>query len=124
MLSALYDEKTNHRLSCLPPDERASIDHLCKEIALKTDSEQSRALISEVSAVVQAVSRRHMKAMNTRRSDLNARLTVSARLPVSDAIRHKKAAVTSGRSLYRYVADALEREYNATMGIDNPTPGC
>ena len=51
------------------------------------------------------------RAASDRQTDKDRRLLVGARVPREKAERYRKKAKASGRSLYRFVLDALEREY-------------
>ena len=57
------------------------------------------------------------RAASDRETDHLRRLLVGARIPRPLAEKYRAAAKTSGRSLYRFVLDALEREYLTQSNI-------
>ena len=92
------------------------------EVLLEGFSAQERAVLQDAMdygqvppAVLQrlAVARRRAsgKAESDARTDHARRILVGARLPRETAERYRSCAAAKGLSLYRFVCNALEREY-------------
>ena len=60
---------------------------------------------------------------SNRKTEKSRRVTVGARVRRCDAERYRHAAAMSGRSVYRFVVDALERECARTGENEPPGPG-
>jgi len=61
--------------------------------------------------------RQRAKARRDAETDVRARILVGARLPREKAEEVRQAAQGTGRSVYRFVADAIERELEKCMNI-------
>lgn len=70
--------------------------------------------------VAAAVARSKKRRLSDRTTDVVRRQTVGARLRRDTARRYAVAAAESGRSLNRFVVDALRAEYERTTGDECP----
>ena len=62
-------------------------------------------------SLAQAKRRTCQRSASDAETDLGRRILVGARLPRPQAEKHRECAASHGLSLYRFVANALEREY-------------
>ena len=60
--------------------------------------------------------RTYLRQASDAETDLGRRILVGARIPRPLAERYRGAAAAKGMSLYRFVCNALEREYQALTG--------
>jgi len=85
-------------------------------ITMRWDRERMFDAITEIGA---AAGRDVRKAASDKRTDNARRKLVGARLPLAAAIRCRICANAQGVSLYRFVAEALER---ACEAVENGKP--
>lgn len=98
---ASREERISTGLAALPADV----------ITALVDSGASAATIE---AVATAARRAAWKRESNRTTDTARRKTISARLPGREVAYYRAIAEASGRSMYRFVADALKAEADRT----------
>ena len=98
---------------CLSAEEVEDLKRLIERAVNGSLADCKRALNDY--AVTRLRTRR--KARQDAETDVRARTLVGARLPREKAEEVRQAARLTGRSVYRFVADAIERELEGCMNI-------
>ena len=99
--------RDNLRLSA---QERQAIKELLQQASkLKAKADQER-ITKSVLSVASACARTNARRTSDRNTDHDRRTLVGARVKREDAERYRRIAQDTGRSLYRFVVDALEEE--------------
>lgn len=76
---------------------------------------ETKASKETIAAVAMANRRNSAKRASNRTTDTTRRKTISARLPGKEVAYYRALAEASGRSMYRFVADALKAEALKTV---------
>ena len=100
----------------LTADERKAVAGLMRGVAAITQPKTRVRLVRAVADVAAAGARATGRRRSDRKTDTARRVTVGARLRRETAQLYRDAAEASGRTLYRFVVDALCSEYEKTTG--------
>lgn len=100
----------------LTADERRAVTGLLKGVVALTEKKARVRLVRAVADVAAASARTAGRRASDRETDVARRVTVSARMLREDAERYRRCALDSGRSLYRFILDAMQAEYLKTTG--------
>ena len=100
-------ERLKEGLALFPAAERAAL------LQAMRDRQITPAALVRLAAARRRASR---KADSDARTDHARRILVGARLPRQTAQRYRECAAGHGLSLYRFVCNALEREYRRLTG--------
>ena len=98
----------------LPADERRAIRKALEEVDTMEAREARNFAEKHIIGIAIAIERTNRRRTSDRRTDRERRVLVGARVPRERHEAYTRAAKASGRSLYRFVLDALEREYDIT----------
>ena len=98
----------------VPAPERRALARAARQAAKITDPGEKCRVADELARLAILLARQARKRASDRRTDHARRVLVGARLERDRAERYRQAAAQTGRSLYRFVADALECEYNVS----------
>lgn len=105
----------------LSAQERRAIDALMRQTAGLRKKTDRAAMTKKVAYMANACARTNARRTSDRNTDHDRRTLVGARLKREQAERYKQIAQATGRSLYRFVADALEAE--ASRAGETPSSG-
>ena len=103
----------------LSAQERQAIRELLQRAEAITNKRDRDAMTVRISLLANACARTNTRRDSDRRTDFDRRTLVGARVKRDQAERYREAAQASGRSLYRFVADALEAEANRVNGTQD-----
>lgn len=118
------DNTIRQTIELIPEGER---ENMTRIVAYARSGQLSHLQDQIMIYAIRHAKRAQRAALNLPR-DLETRLTVSARVKVEDAERYRAAAHSTGRSLYRFVIDALETEaalvgFPAWKAVSGSEPG-
>ena len=103
----------------LSAQERQAIRDLLQRAEAISNKRDRDAMTVRISLLANACARTNTRRDSDRRTDFDRRTLVGARVKRDQAERYREAAQASGRSLYRFVADALEAEANRVNGTQD-----
>lgn len=103
----------------LSAQERQAIRELLQRAEAISNKRDRDAMTVRISLLANACARTNTRRDSDRRTDFDRRTLVGARVKRDQAERYREAAQASGRSLYRFVADALEAEANRVNGTQD-----
>ena len=103
----------------LSAQERQAIRELLQRAEDISNKRDRDAMTVRISLLANACARTNTRRDSDRRTDFDRRTLVGARVKRDQAERYREAAQASGRSLYRFVADALEAEANRVNGTQD-----
>lgn len=103
----------------LSAQERQAIRDLLERAEAISNKRDRDAMTVRISLLANACARTNTRRDSDRRTDFDRRTLVGARVKRDQAERYREAAQASGRSLYRFVADALEAEANRVNGTQD-----
>ena len=101
----------------LSAQERRAIDALMRQTAGLRKKTDRAAMTKKVAYMANACARTNARRSSDRNTDHDRRTLVGARIKREQAERYKRIAQATGRSLYRFVADALEAEAGKAQDI-------
>ena len=101
----------------LSAQERRAIDALMRQTAGLRKKTDRAAMTKKVAYMANACARTNARRTSDRNTDHDRRTLVGARIKREQAERYKRIAQATGRSLYRFVADALEAEAGKAQDI-------
>ena len=102
-------EKIEGYLHLLSPKQRAAVLSAAlsvHDLPIRQQRRIGRALLG----IVEATARTERRRASDRETEPRRRVTIGARVKREFAARCQAAAEASGRSMYRFLHDALERE--------------
>lgn len=108
-------EKIAHNLSRLSAEERRAIQLAMQKISRMT-RQNRRTMTRAIMGIVEASARTAGRRASDRKTEPRRRVTIGARVKREFAERCQAAAEASGRSMYRFLHDALARECEAVEG--------
>ena len=94
-------------------EERNALEKIAKT-AYQGDLDQAKRALNDYAVMRH---RNRKKARRDAETDVRRRILVGARLPREKGEEVRSAALATGRSIYRFVSDAIDREVKRCMNM-------
>lgn len=101
-------ERFKRGIAAMGADERAALQKALEAAVALHSALEREKLIDRITDIGAAKGRTLARQDSDRRTDFQRRSLVGARIPREDAQRCRRCAELEGKSLYRFVLEALE----------------
>ncbi|MBQ8975196.1 MAG: hypothetical protein IJ072_05680 [Oscillospiraceae bacterium] len=101
----------------IPARELVEIQYAFKKCDFIIEEDTRKLMKKAIARIAAESADAGRKRRYNKQFDSVKRLLIGARLPKETVENYRDAAKMSGRSLYQFVADALEREYKLTVRL-------